>query len=343
VKIMLTGATGLIGSHTLAAALAAGHEVTALVRTPERLDRALELHGLDPADPRVEVVVGDVTDPAAVRSALEGADAAVHSAAMVSMRRADATTMTTTNTAGTRHVLMTATELGLDPVVHISSVSAVFPPNGPVLRSTDEVSEPSSAYGRTKAASERLARELQTQDHPVVVFYPGGVIGPPDPSGGEMTSALVDLFARGSFVVPNKGGNLFIDSRDLAGAILAALEPERGPRRFMAGGQFVTWSDWLAVLSEVSGRTFRTPSLPAGVLKGIGRTSETVARLLRFDPPYTYEMAYYMTEAVPSDDSALHEDLGVRYRPVTETTADLVRWLVATGRVPADQVPALAD
>ena len=81
-KVMLTGATGFIGGHTLKALLDAGHEVRALVRSTEKLDR---MRALQDIEAEVDHVVGDMTDPAAVASALEGCDACVHTAAFTSL------------------------------------------------------------------------------------------------------------------------------------------------------------------------------------------------------------------------------------------------------------------
>ena len=74
-RVLVTGAGGFIGSHTVAALLEAGHDVRVLVRSPERAERSL-----GPSWPAVEVAVGDVTDPVSVGAAIAGSDAVVHAA-----------------------------------------------------------------------------------------------------------------------------------------------------------------------------------------------------------------------------------------------------------------------
>ena len=86
-RAVVTGGTGFIGSHSIASLKAAGHDVRLLVRSPEKLPRALAPHGLSEGD--VEVVEGDITDPDAVKRALDGADAVLHGAAVFSLNPND--------------------------------------------------------------------------------------------------------------------------------------------------------------------------------------------------------------------------------------------------------------
>ena len=126
-KVMLTGATGFIGGHTLKALLDAGHEVRALVRSTEKLDRMRALQGIEA---EVDHVVGDMTDPAAVASALEGCDACVHTAAFTSLDPEQMHHALEVNAPGAINVLDGAAAAGCDPIVHLSTMSVIFPPTG---------------------------------------------------------------------------------------------------------------------------------------------------------------------------------------------------------------------
>ena len=123
-RVTMTGATGFIGGHTAALAVEAGHEVRTLVRSTERLEHTMA--GFDLPVP--DHVVGDMTDPAAVAAALDGADAVIHCAAVVSLDPRDSAEMIDKNAAGARTVLEQAVEMGLDPVVHVSSTAASSSP-----------------------------------------------------------------------------------------------------------------------------------------------------------------------------------------------------------------------
>src|SRR5262245_37555068 len=122
--VLVTGGTGYVGSHSIAALARTGHRIRVLARSPERIPAALEPLGID----GVETALGDVTDPAAVERALEGCDAVLHAASVYSLDARRAEEMTSVNVRGTEIVLGTAHRLGLDPIVYVSSELALLPP-----------------------------------------------------------------------------------------------------------------------------------------------------------------------------------------------------------------------
>ena len=163
--VVVTGGTGYVGSHSIAALARAGHRTRVLARSADRVPSALAPLGVD----QVETVTGDVTDPAAVERALEGADAVLHAASVFSMDARKADEMRSVNVRGTDVVLGTAQRLGLDPIVYVSSELALMPPaEGEVLTADSPVKQPSWPYCRSKADSELVARRYQQEGAPVV-------------------------------------------------------------------------------------------------------------------------------------------------------------------------------
>jgi len=333
VKVMLTGATGFVGSHTFAALAAAGHRVRALVRSRGKLERVLERLELDPA--HHEVVVGDMTDAAAVGEALDGCDAVVHAAAVLyggeEVYRA--------NVAGAVHTLGAARERGLDPILYVSTIAAMYPPPGDVITVDDPIVNLHTTYGRSKAENERLARSLQAEGAPVVTIYPAGVYGPEDPAMGETTKGLRDGI-RLAMPVTETGISI-VDVRDLAKMIVVALEPGRGPRRYMAGGLFMTWSELADHLDNLTGRRVRRISAAPRVLRGMARALDLAKRVVPFEYPLTHEAALMMTRFVPCDSRKAQEELGVKFRPTEATLGDSIRWLYEKGELDAKHVPRL--
>ncbi len=126
-KVLVTGGTRFVGSHSVAALVSRGHQVRLLVRSRDQVARSLSPLGV--AD--VESVAGDVTVPQAVEEALAGCDAVLHAAAVYSFDARAVARVRETNVRAAEIVLGTAVRMGLDPLVHVSSYTALLPPTPP--------------------------------------------------------------------------------------------------------------------------------------------------------------------------------------------------------------------
>jgi nucleoside-diphosphate-sugar epimerase len=336
-KVLVTGGTGFVGAHTVHALQGAGHDVRLLVRDPARIGRALDPLGARPVDHGV----GDVTDAALVKAVLKGCDGVVHAAAMVTFDRRRVAEVTRVNVDGARNVLRQACEAGLDPVVYVSSVSALHPPQGPVLTPDSPVTMTDEVYAGAKAGGELVARELQAAGAPVTITYPGGVWGPNDPNMGEQTRA-VGWIVRLRSVPDTTGGYLVIDVRDLARVHAAAMTPGHGPRRYLVGGTWFTGRDLAALITGLTGRrVFASPS-PPWMLRGLGRVGDGLNRVLGVQLPFTAEGMDTLVRSVPTDDSRTRAETGVVPRDPAITAADTLRWLLAQGEVKARHLGRLA-
>src|SRR3954468_18347774 len=343
-RVAVTGGTGYVGAYTVQALLAAGHAPRLLVRSPDKLRATVgALSGVDVAS--LDVVTGDMTDPDAVARLVEGCDAAIHGAAVVAaLNRGDAQRTIDANVGGTRTVLEAALAAGCDPVVHVSSVAAVFRPSAPVITSDlPPAVDADSPYTRSKALAEELARSRQAEGKPVVIVYPGGVNGPAvGELYGEVAEGFVSMLKTGALVTGD-GGIAVIDVRDLAQVIVATLTPGLGARRFVVGGQFVSLPEIAAVIRRTTGRRFPVVPTPGAVLRGLGHVTDVVRRVVPFDTVFTAEAMDLLTLARPTDDSAVHDQLGVTYRDPAETIEASLRDLHAGGALKARHVGVLAS
>lgn len=328
---MVTGATGFVGAHSTAALLAAGHRVTALVREPRRVGANLGALGVD----GVDVVVGDMTDPAAVGAALAGCDAVLHCAAVVSAGRGGGAAALGATPRGAEVVIGSAVERGLDPVVHVSSVAALFRPGLDRLHPGLPPVDGQGPYGRSKAAAERYVRRLQEAGAPVVTTYPAAVVGPAAGAAAGEAAAGIRTSLRLGLMPTGHGAWSVIDVRDLARVHVAIVEPGRGPRRYMCGGHFLTLTEQAGIYRRLTGRRFPVVPLPGAVVRLVGAVLEDVARVAPLDPLLTRERADLLLHWVPTDDGPLAGDLGIGLRDPEETFAAAIRSLHALGRLPA--------
>jgi nucleoside-diphosphate-sugar epimerase len=190
VKIALTGATGFVGSHLLDVPLAAGHEVVALTRREQ------------PPREGVTWVAGDLHDTPALERLVDGADAVIHVAGVISGQSAE--TFKKGNVDGTLAMLAAATAGGVRRFVHVSSLAA---------------REPNlSLYGASKCRSEEL---VMSSGLDWAIVRPPAVYGP----GDKETLELFRMAKLGLMLMPPKGRVSVIHADDLARLLLALAAP----------------------------------------------------------------------------------------------------------------------
>jgi nucleoside-diphosphate-sugar epimerase len=340
-RVMVTGASGFVGSYTVAALLAAGHQPRALVRDPGKATKVLATIGV-PAD-AVEFVPGDMLDPAAVDQALDGCHAAIHAAAAIGITGGSTGGkggLIETNVTGTRNVVGSAVARGLDPVVHVSTVGVFVPPGAPAITSDSPLADPRTDYGRSKLAAERHVRGLQDEGAPITIIYPGGVCGPHQPVLDALNEGLAAGLGQ-AWPMP-KGGSSVLDVRDLSEALSRSIVTGQGPRRWLLGGHYVTWPQLADLCDELTGVKCRRLMVPGWVMLGLGSLLDTAKRIKNFDFPLTRDAAEMMITLVPTDDRPLLDALDLTLRPIEETLTDALRWLAAAGHLDPDKAGLLA-
>ena len=335
-KVLVTGGTGFTGSHTVLALAAAGHEVRLLVRDAAKVGRVFAPHGLAFED----VVVGDMTDAAAVEKALAGCDGVVHAAALVDLRRASARLVEETNARGVELVVGGAAERGLARIVYVSSLSVFFVPGGPPVSPELAIAPATTAYARSKAQAEYYARELQAKGAPVSISYPAGIVGPDDPGMSDANHAVYSWYV--DVGVVTSSGFQCVDVRDVAALHVKLLELPLGPHRYAAAAEMLPWAEIYDLLDHLTGTRIRRLRVPGWLMRAAGSVGDVVKRVYDFNFPLTRDSMEFATQWPGADATRTTRELGLAFRPIAETYADTLRWMYRAGHLPAAHVGRLA-
>ncbi|MEJ7730822.1 MAG: NAD(P)-dependent oxidoreductase [Polyangiaceae bacterium] len=271
-RVLVTGASGFLGSHVAERLAEQGHDVVALVRKSSNKKFLESL-------PRVELALGAIEDKDSVLAAARGVDAVVHSAGLVKAR--NEAEFFAINTEGTRNVLEAAQESapGLKRFVFVSSLAAIGPSldGKPVPGDMDP--RPVTHYGRSKLAAEKLV--LEARDRlPVVVLRPPMIYGPRDNESFAFFQSVSRRF------LPFLGDGLntmsVIYASDAAQACIHAIEHDMpsGSAYFLSDGEVYVWRDMLgAIETALARKALVRFSVPMGLLRAAALGSEGLGRL----------------------------------------------------------------
>lgn len=323
-RIAVTGGTGYLGAHSVAALLADGHDIRLLVAPNDTVPEALRDAARESAGD-IETLAGDIRVPEVVDALLDGCDAVLHMAGVVGTDNRRERLMWEVNVDATSSVLAKAVAAGLDPIVHVASYSALFPCPDPVIGPDSPTAPGRSAYGRTKSTADRIARALQATGAPVVITYPSSVVGPALGTAAGITAAGWDVMVRARLAPRVPGGMQMIDVRDVAAVHAAVMRPGRGPKRYLCGGHLVTFDEIVDMLEAGLGKPIRRIPVSAAVFRGLGRAGDLVSRVLPISAGLSYEAAWLLTAATPTDDSRTLEELNLTWRPLADAIAEAVR------------------
>ena len=333
--VMITGGTGFVGYHTACALMAAGHTVSLLVRS---VDKMLQLYG---DDCELSHTRGDITDADKVKRALQGCDAVVHAAAMVSTKASDADRVFKTNVEGAKTVIDCALKSGVKSIIHVSSVTALYDPKARILDENSPPGAARNAYGRSKVACEKYVRGLQAKGKQVFITYPATVIGPDDPG---MTEAHVGMRTYLTAFIPlMPSGNQYVDVRDVAEIHVRLLERQPPAGNYTIGGHYLPWTELGPVLERVTGRRLTKIPVFGGAMRFAGRVMDRLGDRVQSDIPISEEAMEYATNWVELDNTKVMEVLEFEFRPIEETMADTAKWLYQQGHISSKQAGVLGE
>jgi dihydroflavonol-4-reductase len=338
-RVIVTGASGFIGSAVTRALLLRGVEVVAL------LEPGAVTSNLDELD--VERREVDITDVNQLKGVFQGARYCFHLAAKFGFWPKDHSSFYAVNVRGSQNVVSQAAQAGVERIVYTSTVATLglWKTKSGKPSNENDVADLSHLYGnykKTKYVAEHEVLRLAAQGAPVVLVLPTMPHGPfdhrPTPSGQVV---LDYLNGRMPGFVDTAMNVTHVD--DLAAGHLLALAKGSQGSSYICGGDNISMARLLELLAAVTGLPPSERRFPSLFPMIAGRISQFIeGDVLRREPRVPLEAAQMATTTMTFDDSKARSELGYVSRPAQAALFDSARWFVENGYVSAERRAMLA-
>ncbi|MBX5483049.1 MAG: NAD-dependent epimerase/dehydratase family protein [Myxococcaceae bacterium] len=319
-KALITGANGFVGAHLARRLAARKDDVRCLVRRDR--SNVLGIAGL-------EIVEGDVVDPASLRPALEGIDVVFHLAGI--RRSPDREEFMRVNAEGTRHVCEAMIATGARRLVLVGSLAASGPsvPDKP-LRESDPL-RPTEWYGESKAEAERIAFSYAGRLE-VTVIRPSRILGP----GDRENLPFFKIVRRGlrlDLLGPRRPIS-FVDVDDVVDlCLLLAERPEAVGEAFFCSAAELSLQEMEDLLVGWTGVRARNVPIPPAVLKGLAAAADVASKLSGRHLPLNRKLArQLLAPAWTCSTEKAERVLGWRAKvPIEQSLRESLDWYQAHG------------
>ena len=322
-RVMVTGGNGFMGRHLVRQLRSDGVAVSALVRTDAAAEAMLAL-GATP-------VLGDITDPQALRLALrEPTDCVFHAAADTSPWRGHAERQTRTNVEGTRNVLEQARAAGVRRFVHTSSVSAFGQQSGVISETSPRLGAQSWInYERSKALAEDLVNQAGNAGViETVILNPVHILGPGDTRNWARLFLLLD---QNKLPGAPPGSGPFADVREVARAHMSAWRHAPNGASYVLGGAQSSFLHLIQLIAAELGRQPPQRAMPAALLRSYAWLLDMASRVTGREPSLTPQAASFTCHHLEVDCSKAMRELEYRITPLPQLVADTAAWLRSEG------------
>jgi farnesol dehydrogenase len=325
--ILVTGATGFIGSYLLPLLLEDGAAIRVLARTPQLLAPSLRS--------RLEVIQGDVRDRAAMGRAVTGADTVLHLAACARAWMRDRDAYRAINVEAVESLLDAAHRSDVRRLVHVSTILTLPPFKAAPVRG--EAARP-SPYEKTKLEGERLVESYAAAGRHAVIVHPTRVFGPGPLTDANGVTRAALLFLQGRLRVRLADNGVlanYVYVADVAQGIRLAATRGRTGAHYILGGDNASFDEFLGLVAELGGVRHRTLALSPAVALGVARVAAGWGHV-GGTAPITARFVRAFLEDRRADIGPARQDLGYQPRSLRDGLDTTIRWLRARdGRVAA--------
>lgn len=316
-RVLVTGANGLLGTHVTQQLLEKGYAVNGLLRNKDTF--------LLPAHPNLRLVEGTLLNKIAINKAVKDCDAIIHCAGVTAQNLIHYNDYYETNVLGTKAVLNAAIENNIKRIVYVSSANTLghgtkeFPGNE---QNTAKKPFTNSLYAKSKKETEALLLSASNRID-VVIVNPSFLIGAYDAGYGSGRIVKMGYGKRVVFCPP--GGKNFVNAVDTALCIITALEKGTNTAKYLITGENLTYTSFFTKLAAAQSKKPLLVRLPPILLLPIG----AVGSLLRFFGIKTAvsftNMQILCTGNYYSNQKVIDE-LGISFEPIEKGISEAVNW-----------------
>lgn len=310
--VLVTGATGFLGSHLCRELVDRGRDVTAMRRSSSNVDR---LDGVS-----VNWVVADVLDREAVATALAGRDRVYHLAG-VGLLDAPSGVVRRVNAEGTRNVLAAAREASVDRLVFASTAGTR---RAESVATESDLAPAIGAYQRAKRRAEVMVDGYAAAGLDALTVHPTSVFGPGDET---FTARLVRLATDPKLFACLPGGASIVSVTDVVEGFIAAMDRGATGEHYLLGGENLTYDEALATIARYAGTRPPPVRIPASAVHAMGPVAGALNRLLglRVFPGDT-EMARLVTSRLFYTSEKAMRELGYSFEPLSAHVDSALNW-----------------
>lgn len=322
--ILLTGGTGLVGSHLLFELTQAGKTVKALRRSGSKTDIVEKLFqwynpdGFDQQLSLIDWVDGDVSEIFSLREALKGVKQVYHCAAVVSFVPSERPHMLKINIDGTANLVNACLQAKIDKFCHCSSIAAVGRPDKGTW--VDEsliwkTSRKNSYYSISKFGAEREVWRGSEEGMNVVIVNPSVILGPGDP---YRSSARLFTTVKNGLRFYSKGTTGFVDARDVARSMHELMNADIVNERYILNSENLSYKEFFRIIAKHAG--VKPPFFKAGrTLSEIAWRMEKIRSIVTgSNPLITKETARSASSNFQFSNQKIKNDLKMSFRTVDE-------------------------
>ena len=324
-KVLVTGASGFVGSAVARKLKERGLTVRALVRDASPTGHLSDLD--------IEFAQGDLRDAASVGEAMRGVRYVFHVAADYRLWARDPDEIVRNNMSSTSNIMEAARDAGVERIVYTSSVATlkcrqVGDPADETMPLKEE--HAIGAYKRSKVAAERLVERMVGEGLPAVIVNPSTPIGPCDVKPTPTGRIIVEAAAGRMPAFVDTGLNM-VHVEDVAEGHMLAFDKGKIGERYILGGQNATLSDILAVVAGEMGRKAPKVKIPRGAIVPLAVVAEMVARRTGREPFVTLDGLRMSKNRMFFTAAKAERELGFKARPYAEGIKDAIAWFQREG------------